>query len=76
MCKYLCGVPAMEASDIKAILKSLGLKPSRRKGQSFLLNESVLRREVAYAHVGSKDTVLEVGGGIGLLTKILAQHAR
>lgn len=43
----------------------------RSLGQHFMVDESILRREVEYAEIESGDTVLEVGPGTGNLTKYL-----
>lgn len=51
------------------------IRPKRDLGQHFLTDKSVLEREVAYAQVGRGDTVLEIGAGIGNLTKLLLQRA-
>lgn len=59
----------MRAEQVKAILESLGKRPSRRLGQNFLLDESVMRRQVNAAELTSSDTVLEIGPGIGNLTE-------
>lgn len=45
-------------------------------GQNFLVDENVANREVEYASITQKDTVLEVGSGNGILTKLLAKKAR
>lgn len=48
----------------------------RKLGQHFLINESVARREVEYAELKKDDTVLEVGPGKGILTRLLAEKVR
>jgi len=61
----------MRAEDVKAILQSMGKRPTKRLGQNFLLDDSVVRRSVELACLTSKDTVLEIGPGIGNLTEEL-----
>ncbi len=56
-------------------LRRYGIKPRHQFGQNFLCDGDVLRREVAYADVGTLDTVLEIGPGIGNLTEKLLQRA-
>ena len=56
-------------------LTQYGIRPNKKLGQNFLNDSSVLRREVAYADIGSEDTVLEIGPGIGNLTELLLQKA-
>ncbi|MFQ6085741.1 MAG: 16S rRNA (adenine(1518)-N(6)/adenine(1519)-N(6))-dimethyltransferase RsmA [Candidatus Bathyarchaeia archaeon] len=53
----------------------LGIKPRRRLGQSFVVDEGLLRRMVGYGRVKREDVVLEVGGGLGFLTRELAKAA-
>ncbi|MCU0851886.1 MAG: 16S rRNA (adenine(1518)-N(6)/adenine(1519)-N(6))-dimethyltransferase RsmA [Thermoplasmata archaeon] len=61
----------MRAEELKAILGSMGKRPSKRLGQNFLLDDSVLRRAVEAADLSDKDTVLEIGPGLGNLTEEL-----
>src|SRR4030067_433406 len=67
----------MRADEVKAVLESLGKRPSRGLGQNFLLDESVIHRQVELANLSNRDTVLEIGPGIGNLTEaILKTGAR
>jgi len=47
-----------------------------RLGQNFLIDKQIAEREVSYADISKKDTVLEIGPGNGILTKILAEKAK
>ncbi len=49
--------------------------PKKSLGQHWLYDESVLRAICDSAEVGAADTVLEVGPGLGTLTKQLVQRA-
>ena len=62
--------------NIQKLLKEFDLRPKKGLGQNFLIDERVLKRIVAAAEVGTKDTVLEVGPGLGTLTRFLAEEAR
>ncbi|MDD1720798.1 MAG: 16S rRNA (adenine(1518)-N(6)/adenine(1519)-N(6))-dimethyltransferase RsmA [Euryarchaeota archaeon] len=42
-------------------------------GQHFLIDEQIVHRIVRYAHVRAHDTILEIGGGTGNLTRALAK---
>lgn len=53
-----------------------GIKPSRSKGQNFLIDESVYDKIVAGADIKKNDTILEVGPGLGFLTLKLSQKAK
>jgi len=59
------------------LLRELGVRPSRRLGQNFLLDPNMLDALVRSAAPKPGDNVLEIGPGPGLLTKcLLAAGAR
>ncbi len=60
---------------IAELLRAYGLRPDKRLGQNFLVDEAALRRIVEAAGVESGDTVLEIGPGLGSLTRHLAARA-
>ena len=60
----------------RRVLDRLGIRPSKRLGQHFLVDSRVARRHVGHAAIGSSDTVLEIGPGLGILTRLLAERAR
>lgn len=55
----------------RAALDAAGFHPSRRLGQNFLLDENVVRAIVRDAGVREGQRVLEVGAGVGFLTRAL-----
>ncbi|MEP6754971.1 MAG: 16S rRNA (adenine(1518)-N(6)/adenine(1519)-N(6))-dimethyltransferase RsmA [Chthonomonadales bacterium] len=57
------------------LLKSQGLRPRKRWGQNFLCNQSVLDRIVRAAALVSSDRTLEIGAGLGALTRSLAEYS-
>lgn len=62
--------------NVKTIKKLLGdARPKKGMGQHFLIDETVLDMIVAAAEVGPADTVVEIGPGLGVLTRALAEHA-
>ena len=63
-------------SDIKNILKSGRLAPSKQRGQNFLVNPRIAEAIVANAGVTEDDTVIELGVGLGSLTLPLAAKAK
>ncbi|MFA5471907.1 MAG: 16S rRNA (adenine(1518)-N(6)/adenine(1519)-N(6))-dimethyltransferase RsmA [Acholeplasmataceae bacterium] len=63
------------AQRMKELCQIYDLHPSRSKGQNFLVTESVYDDIVAAAELDKKDTVLEVGPGLGFLTARLAKEA-
>jgi len=48
----------------------------KKIGQNFLIDKSVAEREIKYAMINKNDTVLEIGPGNGILTKIIADKAK
>ena len=58
------------------LCKMFEIRPSRSKGQNFLINEKIYDEIVEAAGINSEDTVLEVGPGLGFLTAKLAKAAK
>jgi len=59
----------------KRLLKESGIFLKKRWGQNLLVNPRVLEKVIQYAHLDPKDTVLEIGSGLGVLTRFLADVA-
>ena len=59
----------------KEIIRQYAIKPRKRLGQSFLMEQNVIRKIAALANVTKNDIVVEIGAGIGVLTEDLAQNA-
>lgn len=62
--------------DVPGILRRYGLRPDKSLGQNFLLDHAALRRVVEAAEISPADAVLEIGPGLGSLTRFLAVQAR
>jgi len=62
--------------DVHSLLRRYNLDPYKGLGQNFLVDQSALARIVQSAEVEKTDTVLEIGAGLGSLTRLLAQAAR
>lgn len=58
------------------LCKMFEIRPSRSKGQNFLINEKIYDEIVEAAEINSEDTVLEVGPGLGFLTAKLSKVAK
>lgn len=54
-------------------LREAGFRPARRLGQNFLLDENMLQAIARDARVARGETVLEVGPGLGFLTRHLVE---
>lgn len=59
-----------------AVLKQYGLRADKALGQNFLQDENILQRIAQAAEIQSADTVLEIGPGLGSLTRYLAVAAK
>ena len=71
--------PAPEAitpSVAARLLDQHGLAPRRTAGQNFVVDPNTVDRIVTAADLDARDTVLEVGPGLGSLTVALARAAR
>jgi 16S rRNA (adenine1518-N6/adenine1519-N6)-dimethyltransferase len=62
--------------DIAHLLRKYGLRPHKGLGQNFLQDPSALEQIVSEADIQPSDTVLEIGPGLGSLTRYLAASAR
>jgi 16S rRNA (adenine1518-N6/adenine1519-N6)-dimethyltransferase len=62
--------------DVSSLLRSHNLRPKKSLGQNFLIDTTALQRIAAAAEITSQSVVLEVGPGLGSLTRYLAVTAR
>lgn len=65
----------MRVQEIKELLARYDARPSKGLGQHFLIDERVLEHILAAAELRPEDTVLEIGPGLGVLTRALAERA-
>jgi 16S rRNA (adenine1518-N6/adenine1519-N6)-dimethyltransferase len=63
-------------AEVREIAGRLGIRPSKRLGQNFVIDPGTVRRIVTLAGLSPDDVVLEVGPGIGSLTLGLLGAAR
>ena len=57
----------------RQLLDSAGIRPSRSRGQNFLIDANILRVIMEAARLSPSDTVVEVGAGVGALTQALTE---
>ncbi len=62
--------------DVRSLLRRHHLDPHKGLGQNFLVDHQALKRIVEYAGVTSQDHVLEIGAGLGSLTRLLAKASK
>jgi 16S rRNA (adenine1518-N6/adenine1519-N6)-dimethyltransferase len=63
-------------AEVREIAARLGIRPSKRLGQNFVIDPGTVRRIVTLAGVTPSDVVMEVGPGFGSLTLGLLPRAR
>jgi 16S rRNA (adenine1518-N6/adenine1519-N6)-dimethyltransferase len=56
-------------------MRRFGVRPDRELGQNFLIDSNILGVIGRAAELSPQDVVLEVGGGLGVLSEYLAEHA-
>jgi len=58
-------------ADVRSLAASLDIRPTKQRGQNFVIDANTVRRIVRDSGVGPDDVVLEVGPGLGSLTLAL-----
>ncbi|GAA1914502.1 16S rRNA (adenine(1518)-N(6)/adenine(1519)-N(6)) -dimethyltransferase RsmA [Streptomyces sodiiphilus] len=62
-------------ADVRELAAALGVRPTKQRGQNFVIDPNTVRRIVRVAAVTDQDTVVEIGPGLGSLTLALLQTA-
>jgi 16S rRNA (adenine1518-N6/adenine1519-N6)-dimethyltransferase len=63
-------------AQLRTLLSRYSVTPRKVLGQSFCVDQALLKRMCDFAEVGPGDVVVEVGAGFGFLTELLADAAR
>jgi 16S rRNA (adenine1518-N6/adenine1519-N6)-dimethyltransferase len=58
-------------AEVRALARRLDLRPTKQRGQNFVIDPNTVRRIAATAHLAPDDVVVEVGPGLGSLTLAL-----
>ncbi len=69
------GAP-ISVGAVRSTLEKLGLRPSKGRGQNFLVDASAISRIITFANIGPEDRVLEIGPGLGAISYALAEKAK
>lgn len=64
------------ASEIREIAERIGVKPTKKLGQNFVVDANTCRRIVKAAEVNETDVALEIGPGLGSLTLAMLEIAK
>jgi 16S rRNA (adenine1518-N6/adenine1519-N6)-dimethyltransferase len=60
----------------KKICENYNIKPTRSKGQNFLINEDVYEDMIEASEIKKDDIILEIGPGLGFLSERLARKIK
>src|SRR5205085_12285112 len=60
-------------ADVREVAGRLGVRPSKRLGQNFVIEHGTVRQIASLAALRPGDVVLEVGPGLGSLTLALLE---
>ncbi|UAL30791.1 16S rRNA (adenine(1518)-N(6)/adenine(1519)-N(6))-dimethyltransferase RsmA [Nocardioides rotundus] len=63
-------------ADVRRLAAELDLRPTKQRGQNFVIDANTVRRIVRDSGIGPDDVVVEVGPGLGSLTLALLDVAR
>jgi 16S rRNA (adenine1518-N6/adenine1519-N6)-dimethyltransferase len=66
----------MSLIETISLLKKLDIKPSKKLGQNFLVDKNILETILLKSNLKRRETVVEVGGGLGTLTIEMAKIAK
>lgn len=61
--------------DTRFIMKKYNIKANKSLGQNFLINQNVVDTIIKSAEISKDDLVIEIGPGLGTLTKFLLEKA-
>ncbi len=64
------------AAEIREIAERIGVRPTKKLGQNFVVDANTCRKIVKSAGVESSDIALEIGPGLGSLTLAMLECAR
>ncbi|MEZ4753243.1 MAG: 16S rRNA (adenine(1518)-N(6)/adenine(1519)-N(6))-dimethyltransferase RsmA [Bdellovibrionota bacterium] len=59
---------------VKQKLEQLKVKPSKERGQNFLIDDAVINEIINFGRPKKGDTIIEIGPGLGALTKALNSY--
>lgn len=62
--------------QVEEICRKYDIKPTKDKGQNFLLNQEVINSIISASAVNKYDQVIEIGPGLGILTEKLVKNAK
>jgi 16S rRNA (adenine1518-N6/adenine1519-N6)-dimethyltransferase len=70
------GPTLLGPADVRALAERLGIRPTKQRGENFVIDANTVRRIVRAADLRPDDVVVEVGPGLGSLTLALIGEVR
>ncbi len=67
------GSTLLGPAEVRSLAAELDLRPTKQRGQNFVIDANTVRRIVRESGVGPDDVVVEVGPGLGSLTLALLE---
>lgn len=61
--------------ETRIIMKKYNIKANKSLGQNFLISQEVVNNIIKASEISEKDLVIEIGPGLGTLTKRLLEQA-
>jgi 16S rRNA (adenine1518-N6/adenine1519-N6)-dimethyltransferase len=71
----VAGARAMKLSDLRWILREIGVTPVKTLGQNFLHDQNLSRWIIEQANLTQGDLAVEIGPGLGALTELALARA-
>jgi 16S rRNA (adenine1518-N6/adenine1519-N6)-dimethyltransferase len=69
-------VSTFNCSDTRKILSGYGIRPDKKLGQNFIIDPIFLSRIADAAEINAEDVVVEIGAGLGALTRELSERSK
>jgi 16S rRNA (adenine1518-N6/adenine1519-N6)-dimethyltransferase len=66
----------LKLTEVKTILREYNIRPSKRFGQNFLIDQNIKNKIIDLIQLKKEDVVLEIGPGLGALTEDLYKKAK
>lgn len=62
--------------EIRNTLNKYGIYPKKSLGQNFLIDQNIIDKIIAVTQIKEEDDILEIGPGLGLITKELDKYSK
>ena len=66
----------LKLSEVRSILREYNIRPSKRFGQNFLIDQNIKNKIIASIELDKEDIALEIGPGLGALTEDLCKKSK